>query len=42
MDLKSLLMRMMEDIKKEIKTCLKEMHENTSNQVKEFKKPNQD
>ena len=34
MDLKSLLMMMMEDYKKEINNSLKEIQENTSKQVK--------
>jgi gas vesicle protein len=42
MDLKSLLMMMIEDYKKEIKNCLKEIQENISNQVKELNKTIQD
>jgi hypothetical protein len=38
MDLKSLLMMMMEDFKKEITNFLKEIQENTTKQVKEFNK----
>jgi hypothetical protein len=38
MDLKSLLMMMMENFKKEINKSLKEIQENTSNQVKELNK----
>ena len=36
MDLKSLLIMMMEDYKKEINSSLKEIQENTSKQVKEI------
>jgi predicted nucleic acid-binding Zn-ribbon protein len=42
MDLKSLLMMMMEDFKKEINNSLKEIQENKSNQVKELNKTIQD
>jgi predicted nucleic acid-binding Zn-ribbon protein len=42
MDLKSLLMMMMEDYKKEIYSSLKEIQENTSNPVKELNKTIQD
>ena len=42
MDLKSLLMMMKEDYKKEINNSLKEIQENTSKQVKELKKTIQD
>jgi hypothetical protein len=42
MDLKSLLMMAMDDYKKEINNSLKEIQENTSNQVKEFNKTIQD
>jgi hypothetical protein len=42
MDLKSLLMMMMEDYKKEINNSPKEIQENTSNQVKELNKTIQD
>jgi gas vesicle protein len=42
MDLKSLLMMMMEDYEKEINNSLKEIQENTSNQVKELNKAIQD
>jgi gas vesicle protein len=42
MDLKSLLMMMMEDYKKEINNSLKELQENTTNQVKELNKTIQD
>ena len=42
MDLKSLLMMIMEDYKKEINISLKEIQENTSKQVKELKKTIQD
>jgi hypothetical protein len=42
MDLKSLLMMMMEDYKKEINNSLKEIQENTSNQVKILNKTIQD
>ena len=38
MDLKSLLMIMMKDYKKYINNSLKEIQENTSNQVKELNK----
>jgi hypothetical protein len=38
MDLKSLLMMMMEDYKKDINNSLKEIQENTSKQVKELNK----
>ena len=38
MDLKSLRMMMMEDYKKEVNNFLKEIQENTSNQVKELSK----
>ena len=38
MNLNSLLMMMMEDFKKEINNSLKEIQENTSNQVKELNK----
>jgi hypothetical protein len=41
-DLKSLLMMMMEDYKKEINNSLKEIQENTSKQVKELNKTIQD
>jgi hypothetical protein len=42
MDLKSLLNMMMEDFKKEINNCLKEIQEHTFNQVKELNKTIQD
>ena len=42
MNLKSLLMMMMEDYRKEINNFLKEIQENTSNQVKELNKSIQD
>ena len=42
MDLKSLLMMMMEDCKKDINNNLKEIQENTFKQVKELKKTIQD
>jgi hypothetical protein len=42
MDLKSLLMMMMEDYRKEINNSLKEIQKNTSNQVKESNKTIQD
>jgi chromosome segregation ATPase len=42
MDLKSLLMMMMEDYEKDINNSLKEIQDNTSNQVKEFNKSIQD
>jgi predicted nucleic acid-binding Zn-ribbon protein len=42
MDLKSLLMMMIEDYKKEINNSLKEIQENTYNQVKELNKTIQD
>jgi hypothetical protein len=42
MYLKSLLMMMMEEFKKEINNSLKEIQENTSNQVKELNKTIQD
>jgi uncharacterized alkaline shock family protein YloU len=42
MDLKSLLMSIMEDYKKDINNCLKEIQENTSKQVKELNKTIQD
>jgi hypothetical protein len=42
MDLKSLLMMIMEDFKKEINNSLKEIQENASNQVKELNKTIQD
>jgi hypothetical protein len=42
MDLKSLLIMMMEDYKKEINSSLKEIQENTSKQVKELNKTIQD
>jgi hypothetical protein len=42
MDLKSLLLMMMEGYKKEIKNSPKEIQENTSKQVKEFNKIIQD
>jgi hypothetical protein len=38
MDLKSLLMMMMEDFKKEINNSLKEIQKNTSNQLKKLNK----
>jgi hypothetical protein len=38
MDIKSLLMMMMEDFKKKINNSLKEIQEKTSNQVKELNK----
>jgi chromosome segregation ATPase len=41
-NLKSLLMMMMEDYRKEINNFLKEIQENTSNQVKELNKSIQD
>jgi gas vesicle protein len=41
-DLKSLLMTMMEDFKKEVNNSLKEIQSNTSNQVKELNKTIQD
>jgi hypothetical protein len=42
MDLKSLLIMMMEDYKKEINYSLKEIQENTHKQVKELNKTIQD
>ena len=42
MDLKSLLMMMMEDYKKNINNSLREIQENTSKQVKELNKTIQD
>jgi hypothetical protein len=39
MGLESLLMMMMEDYRKEINNSLKEIQENTYNQVKEFQEP---
>jgi hypothetical protein len=42
MDLKSLLMMMMEDYRKKINNSLKEVQEYTSNQVKELNKTIQD
>jgi predicted nucleic acid-binding Zn-ribbon protein len=42
MDLNSLLMTMMEDFKKEMNNSLKEIQENTYNQVKELNKTIQD
>ena len=42
MDLKSLLMIMMEDYKKDINNSLKEIQENASKQVKELDKTIQD
>ena len=42
MYLKSLLMTMIENFKKEINNSLKEIQENTSNQVKELNKTIQD
>jgi hypothetical protein len=38
MDLKSLLMKMMEDYKKDINNSFKEIQKNTSKQVKELNK----
>jgi hypothetical protein len=37
MDLKSLLMMMMEDVKNEISNCLKEIQENIGKQLEAFK-----
>jgi hypothetical protein len=42
MNLKSLLMMMMKDYKKDINNSLKEIQENTSKQVRELNKTNQD
>jgi hypothetical protein len=42
MDLKSLVIMMMEDYKKEINNSLKEIQENTSKQMKELNKNIQD
>ena len=41
MDLKSLLMMMMEDFKKEINNSLKEIQENTGKQLEALKKKTQ-